>query len=268
MSRIIFKSLWKTLLKVRTGRPFLSQPPAPSSHPALHHQRFDSACYPRFRPALLALSPAEGREPKGPALLASGFRSPVDSTGVPTPDLGPAEGNGVERERMMPSNSLDNTARPGLSLLAGTACPEPSRRERRERACAACPACPEPTRGKPSRREHSECVSSPSTEFHSPLLLANRGFAELEILPSPCKQRATTPSNRGEIRVVEPLRHEPRGINPSPRLFANRNTAELAIVPSCWKQRTATRSNRHKIAFFSESARMETSRRVFARLGR
>jgi hypothetical protein len=42
-----------------------------------------------------ALTPVEGSNVEELALPASGFRSPVDSTGVPTPDLGPAEGNGV-----------------------------------------------------------------------------------------------------------------------------------------------------------------------------
>ncbi len=45
---------------------------------------------------------------------------------------------------------------------------------------------------------------------HSSLLFANRGSAELAIVPSPCKQRATTLSNRGEMRVVEPLRRPSR----------------------------------------------------------
>jgi hypothetical protein len=59
---------------------------------------------------------------------------------------------------------------------------------------------------------------------HSPLLFANRGSAELAMVPSHCKQRATTPSNRGEMRVVEPPRHEPLP-TPHPLLpIANRHT--------------------------------------------
>ncbi len=42
---------------------------------------------------------------------------------------------------------------------------------------------------------------------HSPLLFANRGYPELAMVPSLCKQRATLLSNRGKIRVVQPLRH-------------------------------------------------------------
>jgi hypothetical protein len=133
----------------------------------------------------------------------------------------------------MQSNGLDNQAHPRLALLA----------------CAACP--------EPSRREHSECVSSPSTEFHSPLLFANRGNAELEIVLSHCKQRTTSLSNRGEMRVVEALRREPRTPNSSPCLFANRNMPELAIVLSHCKQRAATLSNRYKIAFFRNAPEWE-----------
>jgi hypothetical protein len=150
----------------------------------------------------------------------------------------------------MPSNSLDNTARPGPTPLACTERSERACTEQSERACTACPACPERMRGKPSRREHSECVSSPSTEFHSPLLFANRGNAELEMVPSRCKQRTTTLSNRGEMRVVEALRREPRTPNSLPCLFANRNIAELAIVLSHCKQRATSLSNRYKLPFF------------------
>jgi hypothetical protein len=89
---------------------------------------------------------------------------------------------------------------------------------------------------EPSRREQSECAPSPSTSLgvnsaewshacpfphespialalsaanvaHSPLLFANRGYPELAMAPSLCKQRATLLSNRGKIRVVQPLRH-------------------------------------------------------------
>jgi hypothetical protein len=50
---------------------------------------------------------------------------------------------------------------------------------------------------------------------HSPLLSANRGYAELEMVPTPCKQRAITLSNRGEIRVVQALRRQSRALHPS-----------------------------------------------------
>jgi hypothetical protein len=68
--------------------------------------------------------------------------------------------------------------------------------ERSERACT-----------EPSERVPVACPfghKSPITS-RSPLLFANRGSAELEIVPSRCKQRATTLSNRGEIRVVARL---------------------------------------------------------------
>ena len=112
----------------------------------------------------------------------------------------------------MQSNSLRNPVRPRPALLACTACPERSRRERSERACA----------------EESECVPVAWPLGHKlpiinrfPLLLANRGYAELEILPSPCKQRATILSNRGKTRVVEPPRRPSRTTHPSSLPFSH-----------------------------------------------
>jgi hypothetical protein len=65
---------------------------------------------------------------------------------------------------------------------------------------------------------------------HSPSLLANRGSAELEILPSPCKQRATLLSNRGKIPVVQPLRHPSRTTHPSSLPFSD-HYAGCPILP-------------------------------------
>ena len=114
------------------------------------------------------------------------------------------------------------------ALLACTACPEPSRRERSERAPSPSTslgsgvgtpveftgllkpevnsaewshACPFP---------HESLIAlalSAANVTHSPLLFANRGYTELAMVPSLCKQRATLLSNRGKIRVVQPLRH-------------------------------------------------------------
>ena len=185
------------------------------------------------------------RRAEGPALPASGFRSPVDSTGVPTPDLSGAEVEpccGRERSksrRACPERSRRTKSRAqprepkGPALLACTACPEESRRERSRRAC---PACPERTRGKRSRRERSERACAEQSECvpvawplghklpiinRFPLLLPNRGYAELEILPSPCKQRATLLSNRGKTRVVKPLRGPSRTTHPSSLPFSH-----------------------------------------------
>jgi hypothetical protein len=87
---------------------------------------------------------------------------------------------------------------------------------------------------------------------HSPLLFANRGTAELEIVPSPCKQTATILSNRGEMRVVQAPPDEPPPTTHPLLPIANRNTNLLAKALTHWKQRTGTLSNRHKIHFFAE----------------
>jgi hypothetical protein len=84
---------------------------------------------------------------------------------------------------------------------------------------------------------------------HSPLLLANRGSAELEMVPSPCKQRVTLLSNRGEIRVVPPLRHRSRITHPSslPFLIATRAYSREELTHR--KHRLIRFSNRNKIHF-------------------
>jgi hypothetical protein len=84
---------------------------------------------------------------------------------------------------------------------------------------------------------------------HSPFLFANRGYGELEIVPSPCKQRATLLSNRGRIPVVQPLARESWGAWPPPCVFGDRNSAKLAMVPSHSRQRVTPLSNRHKFHF-------------------
>jgi hypothetical protein len=177
----------------------------------------------------------------------------------------------------MRRSSVENSpARAALALLP---CPEPACRQAGEAEGSGCegsaveelalPALSEAEGRKPKGSHACPFRYESRICNHSPLLLANRGYAELEMVPSPCKQRTTTRSNRGEMRVLLPARHPSRATHPaSPKLDANRNIAELAIVPSCWKQRPTTLSNRHKIAFFSQSARMESRSRLFAALGR
>jgi hypothetical protein len=77
-----------------------------------------------------------------------------------------------------------------------------------------CPECP----GKPAstgllKPEINSAGGSVACAFResrirrqSLLLFANRGYAGLEVVPTPCKQRATILSNRGEMRVVHPRR--------------------------------------------------------------
>ena len=115
------------------------------------------------------------------------------------------------------------------------ACPERSRRTK-SRAQPREPNGPVPF----TSADRTECV-------HPPLLLANRGSAELEMVPSPCKQRATLLSNRGKIRMVQPFRHRSRTTHPSslPFLIATRAYSREELTR--WKQRPATPSNRHKI---------------------
>ncbi len=133
--------------------------------------------------------------------LASGFRSPVDATGVPanmagmpgetgipTPDPSAAKGNPPS---VMPSRH------PEARCLARRIGSHPPPLERSH----VCPF-----------RHQSQIL---------PLLLANRGYAELEILPTPCKQRATLLSNRGKTRVVEPPRRPSRTTHPSSLPFSD-----------------------------------------------
>jgi hypothetical protein len=163
----------------------------------------------------------------------------------------------------MPSNALGNSPRP---KPACTACPEGSRRERSECALspstalrinsAEGPALPalsgvegRETKGRfPKGSLACPFPHESPILTRSPLLIANRGYAELEIVLSPCKQRTTALSNRGGMRVVQPLRHRSRTTHPAlPKLNANRNTNLLAIALTRWKQRVTTLPNRHKI---------------------
>ena len=125
--------------------------------------------------------------------------------------------------------ALSNVEGPALPVSTTAEVEPPCERERSKSTQAKSRAQPREPHARSFPRK------SPITT-HSSLLFANRGYAELEMVPSRCKQRATTLSNRGEMRVVEPLRRPSRTTQcpnadcPSAEPAVRARTVELTLL--------------------------------------
>ncbi len=161
----------------------------------------------------------------------------------------------------MQSNSLGNPPRPGPAPRACTACPEPSRRERSERAVSPPSALPwRHPEGRPFR---PEACPEPSRRGSRAIGTRTRCFAALSmtavrIAPGLRRSRSRPrPSAEFTLSAAQGLRPtRPGRVSPNapptssakgPFLIATRTYSREEL--SRWKERPIPFSNRNKIHF-------------------
>jgi hypothetical protein len=167
----------------------------------------------------------------------------------------------------MHSNSLDNPARPRLALSRAEGPALPACAEQSE--CALPPPTALPSRhpeGQPFRSEGSRAIGTGTRCFAA----LRAGGASPDATPTTeqgrAQELALSPSTSLGVNSAEGSLREQSGAEKPSFLIATRAYSRQELT-HC-KQRATTLSNRHKIAFFSESARMESRQRFLARLGR